>query len=194
MTKKTSPETPEPLDDAVAGLPAEGKKGTPTPKRSEQVAANKRPLVPNDRKEAKQRARAQMADQRERARVGMANGEERYLPERDRGPQKRFVRDWVDARTSVSEFMLPFMFLVIIATFIPVAEIQVYGMFALWAFFIIMVLECIMIGFRVRKKLQQKFGETRVERGVRWYAAMRTIQMRKLRLPKPQVARGDFPS
>ncbi|SEC28425.1 Protein of unknown function [Paramicrobacterium humi] len=193
MTKKTSPESSDPIDDAVDSATLEGKKGAPTPKRSARVAANKRPLVPNDRKEAKQRARTQLAEQRERARVGMANGEERYLPERDRGPQKRFVRDFVDARTSVSEFMLPFMFLVIIATFMPVPEIQVYGMFALWAFFIIMVLECIWIGFRVRKQLAQKFGDTRVERGVRWYAAMRTIQMRKLRLPKPQVARGEYP-
>ncbi|WP_437584816.1 DUF3043 domain-containing protein [Paramicrobacterium sp. CJ85] len=188
MSKKTSDETPENLD---AAEPTEaGKKGAPTPKRSTQVAANKRPLVPNDRKEARQKARAQMAEQRERARIGMANGEERYLPVRDRGPQKRFVRDWIDARTSLSEFMLPFMFLVIVATFIPIPQIQVYGMFALWAFFFVMVVECFLAGFRVRKALREKFGESRVERGVRWYGAMRMIQMRRLRLPKPQVDRG----
>ncbi|WP_098408150.1 DUF3043 domain-containing protein [Paramicrobacterium agarici] len=190
MTKKTSDETPETVENDTAVSPA-GKKGAPTPKRSDQVAANKRPLVPNDRKEARQRARAQMAEQRERARVGMANGDERYLPERDRGPQKRYIRDWIDSRTSLSEFMLPFMFLVIVATFIPIPQIQVYGMFALWIFFFIMVIECIFAGIRIRKSLREKFGETRVERGVRWYAAMRMIQMRKLRLPKPQVARGE---
>ncbi|WP_141896922.1 DUF3043 domain-containing protein [Paramicrobacterium agarici] len=190
MTKKTSDETPETVENDAAVSTA-GKKGAPTPKRSDQVAANKRPLVPNDRKEARQRARAQMAEQRERARVGMANGDERYLPERDRGPQKRYIRDWIDSRTSLSEFMLPFMFLVIVATFIPIPQIQVYGMFALWIFFFIMVIECIFAGIRIRKSLREKFGETRVERGVRWYAAMRMIQMRKLRLPKPQVARGE---
>ncbi|WP_244971518.1 DUF3043 domain-containing protein [Paramicrobacterium chengjingii] len=193
MSKNTSDETPHTVqnEDAVA---ADGKKGTPTPKRSNQVAANKRPLVPNDRKEARKRGREQMAVQRERARVGMANGEERYLPERDRGPQKRFIRDWIDSRTSLSEFMLPFMFLVIVATFIPFPQIQVYGMFALWVFFFIMVIECVLAGLRIRKNLREKFGESRVERGVRWYAAMRMIQMRKLRLPKPQVARGEQPS
>ncbi|WP_235934045.1 DUF3043 domain-containing protein [Paramicrobacterium chengjingii] len=193
MSKNTSDETPHTVqnEDAVA---AAGKKGTPTPKRSNQVAANKRPLVPNDRKEARKRGREQMAVQRERARVGMANGEERYLPERDRGPQKRFIRDWIDSRTSLSEFMLPFMFLVIVATFIPFPQIQVYGMFALWVFFFIMVIECVLAGLRIRKNLREKFGESRVERGVRWYAAMRMIQMRKLRLPKPQVARGEQPS
>ncbi|WP_166983510.1 DUF3043 domain-containing protein [Paramicrobacterium fandaimingii] len=193
MSKNTSDESPDTVqsEDAVSG---DGKKGAPTPKRSNQVAANKRPLVPNDRKEARKRGREQMAVQRERARVGMANGEERYLPERDRGPQKRFIRDWIDSRTSLSEFMLPFMFLVIVATFVPIPQIQVYGMFALWVFFFIMVVECVLAGIRIRKNLREKFGETRVERGVRWYAAMRMIQMRRLRLPKPQVARGGQPS
>ncbi|MEX2441391.1 MAG: DUF3043 domain-containing protein, partial [Pontimonas sp.] len=32
-----------------------------------------------------------------------------------------------------------------------------------------------------------------VEKGVRWYAAMRALQMRGLRLPKAQVARGERP-
>ncbi|MCU1443346.1 MAG: Membrane protein, partial [Cryobacterium sp.] len=29
---------------------------------------------------------------------------------------------------------------------------------------------------------------------VRWYAAMRALQLRVMRLPKPQVKRGQFPS
>lgn len=189
MSKKISHETPE--SDDASSTTTDGRKSGPTPKRHEQVAANKRPLVPNDRKEARRRSKEHVAQQRERARIGMANGEERYLPERDRGPQKRLVRDWVDARTSLSEFMLPFMFLVIIATFIPIPQVQVYGMAALWVFFIIMVLECVVAGFRVRRLLRTKFGQSRVVRGVRWYAAMRMIQLRPLRLPKPQVTRGS---
>ena len=30
--------------------------------------------------------------------------------------------------------------------------------------------------------------------GLRWYAAMRALQLRPLRLPKPQVKRGQFPN
>ena len=51
-------------------------KGRPTPSRAEQEAARKRPLVP-DTKEAKARAKADLATQREKARIGMANGEQR---------------------------------------------------------------------------------------------------------------------
>ena len=35
-----------------------------------------------------------MAKQRE----ALANGDERYLPARDKGPVRRFVRDYVDSR------------------------------------------------------------------------------------------------
>ena len=57
--------------------------------------------------------------QRDKARIGLANGDEKYLPARDRGPQKRYVRDYVDARFSIGEMLLPFLFIVIIATIIP---------------------------------------------------------------------------
>ena len=37
----------------------------------------------------------------------MKTGEERYLPARDRGPVKRFIRDYVDSRFSFVELMIP---------------------------------------------------------------------------------------
>ncbi len=57
----------------------------------------------NDRAAARKTNREQVALQRERARVGMARGEEKFLPVRDRGPQKKFVRDYVDARFGIGE-------------------------------------------------------------------------------------------
>jgi hypothetical protein len=84
------------------------------------------------------------------------------------------------------------MFVVILLTLFP-AVVQVYAMLLLWAFFAIAVLDAIWLGISVKKKLAAKFGENSVERGVRWYAAMRAFQMRVLRLPKPQVKRGQRP-
>ena len=107
------------------------RKGRPTPKRKEREAARRRPLVSNNRKEQ----RARVAKDRERARLGMAQGEERYLPARDKGPQKRWVRDFVDARWNVGEFLIPIMFAVIIATFLPSLETQFFAIILLWAFF-----------------------------------------------------------
>jgi hypothetical protein len=168
-------------------------KGRPTPTRKEREAANKRPLVPGDRKLAAKEARAKMAEAREKARVGYAAGDERFLPSRDRGPQKKFIRDYVDARFNVGEFLIPIMFVVIILTLIPSAEVQVYAMLAIWAFFLLALIDVFLLGRRLRKRLAEKFGESKVERGVRWYAAMRSLQLRVLRLPKPQVKRRQFP-
>lgn len=168
-------------------------KGRPTPTRKEKEAARKRPLVSSDRTEARRQARAQVQAQREKARIGMANGDEKYLPTRDRGPQKRYVRDYVDARFSAGEVLIPVMFLVIILTFFPQPEVQLIGIAALWVFFAVAVIDAVVLGFVLNRKLAAKFGADRVEK-VRWYAAMRAMQLRVMRLPKPQVKRGQYPA
>ncbi len=184
---------PSAAEQAAADAAAEAAgKGRPTPTRKEREAARKRPLVPNDRKQAAKEHREKVNAARERARIGMANGEEKYLPLRDKGPQKRWVRDYVDARISIGEFLIPVMFIVIILTFIPSAEAQTISILALWAFFLVAVLDSTLLGFIVRRKLAAKYGADKVEK-VRWYAAMRSLQLRALRLPKAQVKRGQFP-
>ena len=169
-------------------------KGRPTPTRREKEEARKRPLVSNDRAEARRQSRAVLATEREKQRIGMANGVEKYMPMRDRGVQRRYVRDYIDARTSIGEFLIPVMVIVLIATVIPAAEVQVGAFALLWLFFIAAVIDCIIVGFVIRKKLGAKFGVEKVETGLRWYAAMRALQLRVMRLPKPQVKRRQYPS
>ena len=168
-------------------------KGHATPTRKEKEAARKRPLVSADRAEARRKARTQMQLEREKARIGMAAGDEKYLPARDRGPQKRFARDYIDARFNVGELLIPLMFAVIILTFFPQPEVQAIGIVALWAFFLVAILDCVVLGFVLTRKLGDKFGKDRVEK-IRWYAAMRALQLRVMRLPKPQVKRGAYPA
>ena len=42
-------------------------------------------------------------------RQAMKTGDERYLPARDRGPVRRFIRDFVDLRFSFIELMVPLL-------------------------------------------------------------------------------------
>ena len=185
-------------DNSVADEPKEDSgsvgKGRPTPTRKEREAANLRPLVSNDRRAAAKESRAKLAQSREKARIGMAAGEEKYLPMRDKGPQRRWVRDYVDARFSVGEILIPVMFLVIVLTFVNNDLTQLIGILGLWLFFIIAVIDGVILGLTVNRKLAQKFGAEHVQRGTRWYAAMRAMQLRVMRLPKPQVKRGQFPA
>jgi hypothetical protein len=189
-TPPTEPDTGTGTD--AAGEEVVPTKGHRTPTRKEQEAARKRPLVPTDRRLAAKQSRSQVQAARERARIGMAAGEEKYLPIRDKGPQKKYVRDYIDARWSIGEILLPLLVLVIVSYFFE--AIAAYVLLGVWAVILVVVTEGVIVGILLRRKLGAKFGADRVERGVRWYAFMRMIQMRVLRLPKPQVKRGQFPS
>ncbi|MEL5990462.1 DUF3043 domain-containing protein [Microbacterium sp. 9H2] len=168
-------------------------KGRPTPSRAEQEAARKRPLVA-DTKEAKARARAELRERQDRARLGMANGEEKFLPARDKGPQKRFARDYTDAGWHLGEFLMPAMIVVIVTTFIPLDFFQFYSFVVLWAFILFVIGDMIILSTTVKRKAAAKFGKDKLERGLGWYAAMRSVQMRFMRLPKPQVGRREYPA
>lgn len=170
---------------------AEGK-GKPTPKRKEAQQANARPLVGGINKEARKAQRKRLEEQRNKARIGMMQGEERYLTARDKGPQRRWVRQYVDARRSVGEYLIPAMFLVLLATFLPGAASYI-AVFGIWGFLLIAVVDAVIVGRKIRKILAQKYGAEKLESGLRWYAAMRMFQLRSLRMPKALTKRGDFP-
>lgn len=169
-------------------------KGRATPTRKEREAANQRPLVSNDRKASSREAKAKYNDARDKARIGMANGEEKYLPARDKGEQRRYVRGYVDARFSVGELMIPVMLVVIVLSFVNNATLNIVSILGLWAFFALAVLDCVIAGWLVSRKLAAKFGAGKVQKGTRWYCAMRCLQLRVMRLPKPQVKRGAYPA
>lgn len=183
--------------EAQAEAVSMGRKDRPTPSRKEREAANRRPLVPADRKAARVADRERLRTERGRQQAGLAAGDERYLPVRDKGPQKRFARDYVDARWSVGEFLVPIVVVMLLVTFLPFDTttrnaVSSYVLIAVWAFFLITVIDCLVMGGILARRLKDKFGET--ERGVRWYASMRSIQIRPMRMPKPQVKRGQFPA
>lgn len=178
----TSPQSDD--TDVVSG------KGRATPTRKEREAANRRPLVPSDRKQASRTSREQLATQRDRARAGMAAGEERYLPARDKGPQKRYARDFVDARWNIGEILLPLLVVVILSYFFE--AVAQYALIGVWIVIGIVLIDGIVLRFQLKKRLTEKFGS--MDRGIAWYAFMREIQLRPMRLPKPQVKRGRFPS
>ncbi|MGO1411517.1 MULTISPECIES: DUF3043 domain-containing protein [unclassified Microbacterium] len=182
--------TPAPSDND-ASTPTVGK-GRPTPTRAEREAANRRPLVANT-KEARRRAKADLRARQDRARLGQANGEEKFLQPRDRGPQRRWVRDFTDSRWHLGELLMPALIVILVATmFLPYA-FQFYGMVGLWVFVLFTVGDMFILSRSVKKRAGEKFGEDKREKGLGWYAAMRSMQMRFMRLPKPQVRVGGAP-
>ncbi|WP_197356308.1 DUF3043 domain-containing protein, partial [Streptomyces clavuligerus] len=168
-------------------------KGRPTPKRSEAESQRRRAATqPLDRKEAIRRQRDARRADLARQREALASGDERYLPARDRGPVRRFARDFVDSRFCVAEFFLPLAVLILIMSMIQAAQLQNIALLIWLGVIVLIVVDSIGLGLRLRKQLNERFPDE-PKRGAVAYALMRTLQLRRLRLPKPQVKRGERP-
>lgn len=169
----------------------DGRKTGPTPKRSAQQANRQRPLVPTDRKAAKEAERQRRIEAQNRLRLANETGDERYLMPRDKGEQKRYTRNFIDSRWMFGEFMMFIIlaFLIISLVFQSNLQIQMFVQAALWVVIALIIVEAIVTSMILKKRLIAKFGH--MDKGVRMYAAMRGMQFRKLRLPKPQVKRGE---
>jgi hypothetical protein len=183
-------ETPEQtLTRIEAEAAVERGKGRPTPSRKEAEAARKARLKPTgDRKALARRKRQQRTEQREKMRQAMVTGDQKNLPARDRGPVRAFCRDLVDSRYNVAEYLLPLLVLILVLSMIPsLVGVQ----FVLWMVTIVATTaDTIWLWVRTRRELRSRFpsGETR---GAIAYTLLRSSQLRRLRLPKPRVARGQ---
>jgi len=61
----------------------------------------------------------------------------------------------------------------------------------MWFILIATLIDIVVVSFALKRVLEEKFGE--VAKGFRLYIAIRAAYPRPLRLPKPQVKRGEFP-
>jgi hypothetical protein len=120
----------------------------------------------------------------------LRRGEDWALPVRDRGPVKALARDYVDSRRRLSEFYMYGLLVLLVLLFIPNALVKSIVPLLVLAAVLIMLVEGIFIGRRVRALAAERLpGES--TRGIGLYASMRALQIRKLRMPKPRVHIGD---
>ena len=116
-------------------------------------------------------------------------GDDRHLPMRDRGPVRSYVRDAVDSRRSVGEFFLPMALVILILTSVRSAELAALGS-ALWILLVVlMVVDAVALVVRLRRSLASSFPDAS-HRGAIPYALMRSMQIRRFRLPPPKVKPG----
>jgi hypothetical protein len=171
-----------------------GGKNRPTPRRSQQEARKRRPLVPADRKGAARASREAARAERVKARQAMLTGDDRHLPPRDKGPVRRFVRDIVDARHNAGEYFLIVAMVVVFLTFLvdPVVQLAATGL--LWLTVIACVVDGFLLSRSLRKRIVATFGRQALEPGIIRYGVMRAFQIRRTRLPKPMVKRGQHPA
>lgn len=181
---QSQPETPLVPEKA-------GGKGRPTPSRKEaEAAARARAKVPRTRKEQVAAQRAARGDTSRKMREAMKTGDERYLPSRDRGPVRRFIRDFVDARFSFIELMVPLLIVSMVLGYSGNDGMIQLGNTVLFTTLLVIVVDIVMLRFRLRRELARRFPDESTK-GATLYAAMRSLQMKFLRLPKAQVRIGE---
>ncbi len=165
-----------------------GGKGRPTPTRREAEAAAKARAKANlDPRASKKQQRQFRAEKSREIRQAIKDGDERYLPKRDQGPVRRFVRDYVDTRLSMAEFALPLLFASLLLTS---ANATVLGSAIMQGTLVIVVVDSVFLRWRMRRELKRRFPDESLK-GTTTYAFMRTLQLRFLRLPKPQRKLGE---
>lgn len=185
---RRSKSEPAPVDPPVTKV---GGKGRPTPTRREaEAAAKARAKAPRTRKEQAAAQRSARAQSSKSIRQAMREGDERYYPARDKGPVRRFVRDFVDSRFSLIELVIPLLLVTLLLGYSGNAGLARLGNTLLMFTLLLVVLDMLYLRFRLRRELARRFPDTSYK-GLTYYAVTRALQMKFMRLPKAQVKIGQ---
>jgi hypothetical protein len=193
--RKSTPADDQAPDPSPEDSAATTGKGRPTPSRREAEAARKSQLkIPSDPKEAKKAARERDRDDRAKARAAMMAGDERFLPARDKGPAKAFTRDFVDARFTLAEYFIFFAIGVLVLGFIRNTTIQSFVTIAFFSLTALIIVDTVVLLIQLNSRAKKLFPESSDRKGITLYAVIRSLQLRRLRLPPPRVKRGGAPA
>jgi hypothetical protein len=178
-----------PLGTAVAP-PTKGKA---TPKRREAEAARKVSAIGGSGRAVRGTGKGGRLSP-EQARVrreAMRRGDDSALPLRDRGPARRYARDYVDSRRNVLGLFVPVAVPVIVLGFVfpHVKLVVTITTFALYAYILGSVFDSILMARAIRQQIAVRFPNEQT-RGIGLYAAMRALQFRRMRMPGARVSRG----
>jgi Protein of unknown function (DUF3043) len=165
-------------------------KGRPTPKRSEAERQRRFGGAPADRKAAAAQSKTRARAERIRKSEAMRRGEEWALPAKDKGPVKALARDYVDSRRRLSEFYMYGLGVLLILLFFRNPFVQTLLPPILLVMVLVMVIEGFLIGRKLKVLVAERYPSENT-RGLRMYATMRGLQIRRLRFPKPRINVGD---
>ncbi len=199
LFSRKSSSTPEPSDEpgrveqeivhaSRSHTPAKGKA---TPKRTEAQRRRAEP-PPSNRRDAVKRAREKARAERSEAYEGMKAGDERYMLPRDKGPERALTRDIVDSRRTVGPYFFAGAFVLLFLFQVPDARVQLAanGIWLLLA--LAVIVDSVLISRKVKQMVKERFPKTTQSmRSLYFYAIMRAISFRKLRMPKTRVNIGD---
>lgn len=191
---------PETLEQTPKGYTPP--KGTPTPKRKDVEARNRRPVVANRKNLTREEKREIKLENRRRSdelyrkqQQAMRTGDEANMPYQHRGKVRSWGRDYIDASAPISAFFMPIALLILPLIFFQryFPNITVYITLGLYIIFFIMALHAFYLARRTKSGAIAKFGAAELPRGFTFQMFSRCFYPRRWRLPKAQAKRGEFP-
>jgi hypothetical protein len=120
----------------------------------------------------------------------MMAGKDEYLPKRDQGPERSLARDVVDARRNVASYFIPVAVILLISTTTTIPLFRYVGNILTFAMIAAVIVDSFFLTRRLKKAMAAKFPKTpaRLHYG---YAVMRSLSIRKWRIPGPKVKLGQ---
>lgn len=189
-TKSSTTAEENVVEEASDDVRPQGK-GRPTPSRREaEAAAKERARAAKDPKAQKRRDRERRTAQNQRMREAMKSGDDRHLPARDKGPMRRFVRDYVDSRFGFVELVLPILLVTMVLVYSGNAAAAAWGNTIMMSMILLVIVDLLFFRFRLKRELTRRFPDES-QKGLVYYGITRSLQMKFLRLPKAQVKIGQ---
>jgi len=158
--------------------------GLVTPKRN----AARGPSKPLNRKEA---VAADRLERRKKSAAMMA-GEDWALMARDKGADKKLVRDIVDSRRNLGTYFFGAMFAVMAVMLSGNLTLAAYGNLLFIVMLVVVLFDSVILSRKIKRVVSERMPKATPRwGGLYWYAIMRAISFRGMRAPKPRVKVGD---
>jgi hypothetical protein len=173
--------TPEPATPTGDRSPT-GKKDRPTPTRKEAEAARRQRMTTTlSKKEA--RAASSRQNRAERMKAVSA---------REAAPEKVLMRDYIDSRFNLGEFLLPAVVVILAVTILGSywPTVTVVATMAMYLFIIGVFVDGYLMWRGFKKVLASRLPKAS-PKGLLLYGMTRSTQIRRFRSPPPRIKRGE---
>jgi hypothetical protein len=181
LFRRSAPDNPTPPEPVAPAGPG-AKKARPTPTRKEAEAARRQRVT---RSLSKKEARAEASRHSRAERLKAINAREAV-------PEKALLRDYVDARFNLGEFLLPSLVVILALTFLSqtIPMVSVISTAVMYLFLLAVIADSALMWRGFKKVLAARLPKAST-RGLLMYGVNRAIQIRRFRMPPPRIKRGQ---
>ena len=178
--RNSQPASPEPTT-TLESAPT-GKKDRPTPTRKEAEAARR------------QRMNTTLSKKQSRAAASRQSRSERMktISAREAVPEKVLMRDYIDARFNLGEFLLPSVVVILAVTLLGSywPAVTLIATLAMYLFIIGVFVDGYLMWRGFKKVLAKRLPKAS-PKGLLLYGMTRSTQIRRFRSPPPRIKRGE---